>query len=287
MSVVAVNDEEYSSPTVMRQGTLADGDRQPDLSVVLGELQNSAQLTATTASIANTMVTRPGLLSDTLLSCYLPPLPKRFPQANARLSALTSTSPLAARLGKYYAELASQRLLIEEFCERSTALAVEREQRISAIADSWRALAAQAIAAIEEMSPCAPASKTRPNSDRTELLCHLLRSAAAGAAPCVDPYGVVVIPSWVDRRKEARELRGFQAILQVEESLQRVAVLDASEFGIGVLGLTNAREGSRVGLLIKPGYKLNGTVIWVDGTRAGIRLHSRLPANSRLLEHLS
>lgn len=285
MSAVAINQNERSPPPSTHQGNLAHG--RHDLSAVFGELLNSAQLTAATASIANTMATQPGLLSDRLLSNYLPPAPKIFPETHLRLIELDPTTVIPAAVRAYYDELAAQRVLIEHCYQRWPTHSTDGAKAVAATAESWRGLATLALAAIHEMSCWLPTSEWRPGLDRVELVNYMLRRAAAGDAPCIDARGAVEIPPWADRRRDTRELRGLQAVLQVDDSLQRVAVLDASEVGIGVLGLTNAAVGSRVGLLIKPGSNLSGTVVWVNGARAGIKLDSRLPANSQLLEHLS
>lgn len=285
MSAVAIPQDERATRSSTQQSSVAHRRRRYDVSAVFGELLNSAQLTAATTSIANTMAIQPGLLNDKVLSCYLPPVPKLFPET-LELNEQDTGLALPAPLHAYYQELATQRMFIEHRCHPSKALSAVGDKGISAIAESWRGLATLALAAIHEMSSWTAASEWQPNLDRAELVSYMLRRAAAGDAPCINAFGAVEIPPWADRRRDARELRGFQAVLQVENNLQRVAVLDASESGIGVLGLVNAAVGTRVGLLIRPGTSLNGTVIWVNGARAGIKLDSHLPPNSQLLEHL-
>ncbi|MDZ4843301.1 MAG: PilZ domain-containing protein [Hyphomicrobium aestuarii] len=249
------------------------GNESPGLlSGLLGELLTSAFLTATTASIANAIISRRWTRNTNQFDCHLPQMPSLFPEARLRLCS--THLALACQLGEYYDHLNYLRDLSARVASKS-----QIEAEIAPIAQAWQALAMSAVTCINQLLQQLQDDARQVDEERALFVTDLLMRVTAGETPCVDAYGMAKIPAWADRRNETRTRRGLQAFLQLEDSLQRVAVLDASVDGIGVLGLQNAHVGARVGLLVKPGYTLDGTVVWVDGMRAGIKLNAPLPVD--------
>jgi hypothetical protein len=193
---------------------------------------------------------------------------------------------LSSHLADYFDHLAFLRDLILRWFPHGSRPNSDRQTETAAIAEAWRGLAVRAHLGIDELFGRLTGAARELACERTHFVADLLLRAAAGDSPCIDAFGAVKIPSWVDRRREARSRHGFHAFLQVDGGLQRVGVLDANEDGIGVLGIRGVAPGSRVGLMIKPGHSIDGTIAWVSGARAGIELDAPLPAECQLMTQL-
>jgi hypothetical protein len=154
---------------------------------------------------------------------------------------------------------------------------------IDAIADDGRQLAGDGVAAIRELALKLCTELREQSRARHQAGVDQLTRAEAVGSPCTDGHGSVEVPVWADRRRSSRTRHGLQAHFEIDGSLQRAAVLDASEYGLGVLGLRDAVAGSRVSLLLGPGLSIGGRVVWVSGVRAGIELDVPLPPDSQLL----
>lgn len=246
------------------------------------ELLNSALLTATTASVGNAVARLKAGCSRRLISAYLPPLPSHFPEARILLLQTPGMLPLSRQLGDYYAHLQTLReVTVRDAIEPET-LALS----ITTLADAWAQLSGVALGVIVALHAELIPVLREQASERYELVTDLLARAHAGESPCVDSYGAVRLPIWANRRQGLRNPKDLQAYFIVTESLQRAAVLNVCETGIGVLGLRGITVGSRVTLLLGPGQRISGTAMWVNEARCGIQLDESLPPDSQFLTDL-
>ena len=263
----------------MESGGVDEERRQLDLVTLLDELLNSALLTAATASIGNAIMSRKHGTSRRMISAYLPPTPSFFHGMRLLLSREPGMLQLSRRLGDYYANLQTLRELTARDAMEPDTLEVS----IASLTDAWRQLAQAAENAIGTLADLLYPELKHQTNERRDLVLELLAQVSAGNSPCIDAYGTIRLPIWANRRSGQRVPKDLQAYFLVNESLQRAAVLDVSEIGIGVLGLRGASSGSRVTLLLGPGHSSTGRVIWVKATRCGIELDEPLPPDCQLL----
>lgn len=251
---------------------------------VFSELLNCALLTAATASIANSMH-RSATANLKQIASHLPPEPVLFPQMYPRLVESATTSRIAVAIADYYSRLQPLRSLIRSCVRSSEAGGVSVDIEASTIALAWQHLADQALGVIEHLEDFKP-----DLSDLLRQKCHtvsnLLSQAHAGGTPCLNAVGSVELPNWAERRIQKRTVHNIQAVFIIGDRFQRAAVLDASDHGLGVLGLRDISVGERVGLVTKPGLQISGVIIWVNGPRAGIELDTPLPAGCQILASL-
>lgn len=256
------------------------------LDVLYGELLNSALLTAATACIGNALLRQHVGLDQRHILSYLPPAPLMFSAARTTVRGYPGAIRLLSALGNYFDQLSFLREMTARWLAEEQGADGACDADIAPLADAWRSLAVCAHSAIVELEGRLSPDVRTVNSEKTKTVIELLVSSAAGEAPCVDTLGNVRMPNWVNRRSNSRAKRGIHAYLHINDGLQRVAVLDASEDGIGVLGAHGIEPGSRLALLLKPGHSIDGTVVWAKDARAGIKLDSRLPHDCQLLSHL-
>jgi hypothetical protein len=252
---------------------------------ILSDFLNSAALVAATASIANGIAAgRPGCAAH-LLANTLPPIPALFAQSYLELCLSTGSQPFASDLANFYSRLRVYRDLVASavaVSERSGGLL---QLDMAALARDWRGLAQEAAVLIERSETFLD-QVDATLAARGPTVSRLLADAQAGASPCLSEHGEIELPAWTDRRVRKRTPKNLQAIFLIGGSFQSAVVVDASERGLGVVGLREVVVGEAIVLLVKPGVSVSGLIAWVNGTRAGISLHEPLPAGSRFLAHL-
>lgn len=252
---------------------------RPLLAGLLEELLNSTLLTAATASIANWMVVNQDRPARRNLVCYFPPPPAFFPQAMLKLCVNIDTIELSSRLRDYYDRLAFLRTLTIGFADRDGSEGDMDPVSIEVLAGAWQELAAAGRAAVCALGEHLCDGKSMHDNERHRTVLELLSQIELGNHPCVDAAGTVTVPYRTERRALQRRSMNVQAYIVVGESIERVAVLNASDKAIGVLGLLNASLGTAVHLLVRPGFSISGKVDWVGLGRAGISLDQSLPAD--------
>lgn len=243
------------------------------------ELVNSALLVATTASIANWMIKHEDQATRHNLICYLPPTPALFQQSLLKLCFCPATQDVTSTLREYYDRLDFLRSLTTHF----TGLGKEDDNiQIEVVTDSWQELALAGKAALTTLVDHLADQSIKTSHVRYQKVLSLLSDVALGHHPCVTSAGVVSVPFWADRRALRRRQTNLEAYIVVGSRIEKVAVLNASEHGIGVLGLTSVTAGDAIDLLVRPGFSIKGRVAWIKAERAGIMLEAPLPTESSL-----
>lgn len=254
-------------------------------SSIFGDFINTSILVAATAGIANALASERPDCNPRLLTRHLPPIPAMFAQSYLELCTTTGSHPFVADLATFYSRLRKSRNLLA--CAGALAEHASRPMPLdlAAVAMDWRQLAHQALKLIDENMALAGIRNGTVGA-RCELVAGLLAEAHVGGAPCLTAVGTVDLPAWADRRARKRTPKNLQAILLIGGGFQSAVVVDASERGLGVVGLRDVTAGESVLLLIRPGANIAGQIAWVNGPRAGIKLDEPLPAGSRFLAHL-
>lgn len=249
---------------------------------LLDELLNSALLAATTASIANWIIEQGDLGARKSLVVYLPPNPTLYHEAALRLCMVETTAEAASILREYYDRLSFLRHLARDF---SDSLSEGRfgPSSASVLAQSWRELCGMARTAVATLVALLGEDAHARIAAKEAKIAEILTAAENGSHPCVSPDGSVVVPFWAERRHLARSRVSLQAYFLVANGLQRAAVVDATETGLGVVGLTGIDVGMKIALIVRPGQTIAASVRWVEGNRCGLSLATPLPVGSPLL----
>lgn len=276
----------HDTDVAIDRSHLAQGDASEDirplLAGLLEELLNSALLTAATASIANWILVKSDSSSRKSLSSYIPPPPLFFQQSLLKLCVHIDTFPLSSQLREYYDRLEFLRNITLRFAEHCEASGVDEPIGIEVLACAWQELAGGCRTAISELGEQLTDIPAMRNTERYLKVLEVLSEIEIGYHPCVSSDGMVTVPFWAERRSLKRKQLNLQAYIVVGDSIEKVAVLNASEMGIGVMGLVNAHVNTLVHLLVRPGLSISGKVVWVKDDRAGIILEQPLPATSSL-----
>lgn len=268
-----------------QRGGLISADAAALQSSIFADFLNSCALVAATASIANALTARRPVCDQALVARYLPPIPALFARSYLELCISTGSHPFATDLANFYSRLR----MLRDLLASAAALAGETSQPLqldlTGVARDWRALARSALELIDDGATL-PGERGEMLAARRDIVRTLLADAQAGGTPCLTASGAIELPAWADRRARKRTPKNLQAIFLIGGGFQSAIVVDASERGLGVVGLREVTVGESVILLIKPRVSIAGQIAWVSGPRAGIRLAEPLPAGSQFLAHL-
>lgn len=169
---------------------------------------------------------------------------------------------------------------------------------IEIVADSWRRACRAALALLSEIEAAlvdpGTIGERSAEGDVEEGLpaalstAALLRDAALGAWPCVDPSGQLQVPGWAERRTGVRRKISLAAIAVIGADPYPAHLRDISRTGVGIsVAAAAARAGRAISLRLPCGRRLSGTIRWSAAGNAGIAFNDSLAPDDALLTHLS
>lgn len=234
------------------------------------ELAAGALHLGLTASIALGLARGTPDLERAALGRYLPARPSVLPVVVLDLRLAGGSDDAVAALAGLDDALALQRT-------EAQALAASVPGRcddawLQEHAKRWQELAAQLADALVRLTAMQPVAIGASHRAMARAALAQLGAVADGETPYLDRHGRLVVPLVAERREHARSAARKHVHLMAGEGIQRVLVTDASTTGVGVWGLRNAAVGDQIRLLAAPGREVDGTVVWCEGLRAGIRL---------------
>lgn len=245
----------------------------PSAEVVLRlfeELVAGALHLGLTTSIALGLARGTPDLERSALGRYLPARPSVLPIVVLELKLAGRTDETVAALSGLDVALVQQRT-------EAHALATSVPGRcddawLAEHAKRWQELASRLAEALVRLIDMQPAAIRQSHRAMARAALGQLGAVAEGETPHLDRHGRLVVPLVAERREHARSAARKHVHLMAGDGIQRVLVTDASTTGVGVWGLRNAAVGDRIRVLAAPGREVDGTIVWCEGLRAGIRL---------------
>ena len=117
------------------------------------------------------------------------------------------------------------------------------------------------------------------HASRSLEIQHVARCAAHGETPCIRSDDIVLIPGWLDLRKETRIPVGATVWMTTQNWRQRVTLKDLSVAGAGLASCPSLAMGADVKIELPSGVPLHGSVMWSIGGNIGVRFTARLTEN--------
>ena len=259
--------------------TLPIDDDDKLISGVLDELLNSALLTATTTSLVNWLANNRESKVDLNLAFYVPPVPLLFPVVQVRLLTSGRYAAMAGTVREYFDRLVFLRALTLHYAQQNERRFEQPGVDFEVLVASWQALCGVAAAALEGLMTAVDEPTRTRALQRFKRLNDYLGAAESQQHPSITADGIMTVPFWAERRQRSRSTVNVHAQFMVGESIQRVAVIDATSHGFGVIGLTGVQRGSEIFLVVEPGQMIPATVAWVKGDHAGVAFGKALPKN--------
>jgi hypothetical protein len=247
------------------------------------EAEAAATLIAVSASIANALARndapRP---CPRALTTFAPPEPGVFAASAAHLMSQEYAPELLPALQELFSRMALARQMSRAFAAEaginSRAPSVDPE----ALADAWRKACRSAETALRTLKRELN-QHGAPQRAATVGLLDLLDVAGRGLHPCVEPDGCVIVPGWAERRQHRRHRTDLEVEVMIGLAVETARVFDVSAGGMGLTGLKTPRRGDAITVKLDTGRRLRGTIAWVAGNKAGMRLQQPLAPGDALL----
>ena len=248
------------------------------VSSLLDDLVNTSVLVSLFASLVNARAAGRTLIGGGPTLRQLPP-----PPTTALLELLLDgSSDLAPAerdtlVGARDAYVAAQRVT-------ETVLSTPgRDVDWGPLAERWRSVATKLQAALEVAFRLEAHHSRIEQRYRRDSLMRFLGSIAAGRAPCVGARGEIVMPSWIERRREERRTMLRPVTVVRRDRRDRAATVDISRSGLGLAGVTGGVIGESITVVLERGRELQGYVAWVSNDRLGIKLLTPIADGDPLL----
>jgi hypothetical protein len=108
----------------------------------------------------------------------------------------------------------------------------------------------------------------------------LAKSACYGGMPCIRADGMVMVPGWLDHRKDTRIPVGTAIWVHTKSGRHRAVLKDVSAAGFGLTACPSLAINTEVVAELPSGTTIHGVVVWSHGGNVGLRLADRLSATS-------
>jgi hypothetical protein len=235
------------------------------------DLLNTAFLIAASGSLANLAMAQ-GSVGDKARSIgsYLPP-------SRANLSAALS-SLISSDSRERLQNLEENMRFVSELSRLEASTGADAPD-LMVFAYSWRRIASQARTLLERLINELASYLPDAVLANARMAGRLLTAIASGGWPCFDESGEIQLPVPVERRGDQRAQSGRCVHLEVNDSIQRAVAENVSSHGLGLFGLTDVEIGNVVYLMLAPGSRQEGRVVWVQDHQAGIRFDRPLPTS--------
>ncbi len=134
----------------------------------------------------------------------------------------------------------------------------------------WRHVCALGFGALRDLGRSLRESCPAEVSPAMGGLLQMLRDVRDGSCPYIGSDGEFILPSWLNRRSDERQIVKMAARVSCGNEVQEGIVRDISRHGVGLDGVFGLRRGRRVAVEIENGCRFEGVVIWAAGGRAGV-----------------
>jgi hypothetical protein len=108
----------------------------------------------------------------------------------------------------------------------------------------------------------------------------LAKNACYGGTPCIRADGMVMVPGWLDHRRDTRIPVGTAIWIHTKSGRHRAVLKDVSAAGFGLSACPSLTVNAEVVAELPSGTTIHGVVVWSHGGNIGLRLADRLSATS-------
>jgi hypothetical protein len=234
------------------------------------EFLTTSQFISVTASMATARKQGRRIRFGADASAYLPKEPEIFHRASNDEPAIVFDENLTARLLSVYQQLAAALKLTPMRTVDWTENILLSEQDWTELCSIWQPLCGEAHKLVSVLAKL----EILRGSDQLPRLLEieaLTKSASEGGTPCVRSDGLVLIPGWLDRRRDRRIPIGVSVLIEHGRRRQRVTLSDVSINGIGLSSCPSITSGTAMSVELPNGRSLKGQVAWSSGGNIGLK----------------
>ena len=262
-----------------RRRQLAAHEAQQILAALASEARHISLLVAVSGSIVNSLAAGRRQELRAALPAYLPPKPLLLPAAAEsaiRLDAIAT--PAIQCLVEFYSLVSFARTATLEHTKRLPNGGCGQTTDTEMLAEAWQAAALQSIKALTILDgQDAAADPASEDTAALRRLIEMLRGVTLGRAPCIRIDGAVIVPGWIERRKQLRREVDRPAQLSVNGIPHEMTLRDISVGGVGLEGHASVKPGDLVNIALDSGVNVQGVAVWNRDGRVGVKLTCPLP----------
>jgi PilZ domain len=245
------------------------------VSAFAGDFITCALLTAVTASMVNARADGRALKITRSVSDYKPQ-PLAMPAATVRDSgALFFNETLTESLAAYCKNLRAALSVTPEATVVWTETTPSTQHNWRASSVIWQSLCGevrQILLALCEFNLLGGSDEEA----RMLEIEQLIKTARYGGTPCIRMDGSVVVPGWLDGRREVRIPLGVTVWIETKYGRQRSVLKDVSMAGMGLSSCPALTMGSAITVTLPNGMAMYGSVTWCHGGFVGACFTQRL-----------
>jgi hypothetical protein len=249
------------------------------------EVQTAALQTAAVTSAVNVLDTPAPLEDPKSVGGFVPAEPVMFLLSRMQRGDEVLTADTVAELKRYFSVLAQARHVIAGYLADLDAIGPGHAAILhaSALRHAWRRACRSGLAAVKAVADDVEAWVPECYTATTPVLSSILNGAAAGFHPCVDVTGRIYLPELPQRRRAPRTTLLQPCEVRTARRRMSAIVRDVSSGGIGLDRVPGLAPADLVTIDMETGRRFVGTVMWVDGSRAGIRFGTSLAPNDPII----
>jgi hypothetical protein len=208
-------------------------------------------------------------------AAYLPPAPSLFLGAEHDASRLFFSTRLTGDLSRLYKHLALAMTMTPASSDVWSAPTPHASSSWKDLTDVWQPLCSQMrllLLVLLELDLLG-SSEQLPRLLEVESL---TKAARYGGTPCIRSDGQVIIPSWLDKRRDRRIPVGVSVMIAGPSGRLRATLNDMSPAGLGLGACPSFPVGTVISVELPNGRTLAGAVAWTHGGHVGLRLDTPL-----------
>jgi hypothetical protein len=243
------------------------------------EFLTASLLTAVTTSMLTARANNRALKFDGSISHYFPEAPLAFRDMASCDESVFFGRSMTRGLATFYAELGKMRSGLSGDAAFWQPQTTDHKHRFGDLSQNWRALCGESrlvLLALCELDCLAGTDQ----SARLYEIEEFIRNAWYGDVPCIRADGQVIVPGWLDQRRDTRIPIGVAIWIQTKHGRQRAVLRDVSVAGFGLSACHGLAMGTEVFTELPDSTRINGTIIWSHGGSVGVRFAERLPETS-------
>lgn len=204
-------------------------------------------------------------------AAYLPPAPSLFLGAENDASGMFFSTRLTGDLSRLYKHLALAMTMTPTSPDAWCAATPQASCSWKDLTDVWQPLCSQMrllLLVLLELDLLG-SSEQLPRLLEVESL---TKAARYGGTPCIRSDGQVIIPSWLDKRRDRRIPVGVSVIIAGPSGRLRATLNDMSPAGLGLGACPSFPLGTGLSVELPNGRALAGAVAWTHGGHVGLKL---------------
>lgn len=249
------------------------------------EFVTTALFAAVVASMASARAAGRTLRIVGDVAAYLPPAPKLFLGAENDASARFFGMRLTGDLSQLYKHLALAMTMTPNSADAWSSETPDASSTWKDLTDVWQPLCSQMrllLLVLLELDLLG-ASDQVPRLLEVESL---TKAARYGGTPCIRSDGQVIIPSWLDKRRDRRIPVGVSVLIAGPCGRLRATLNDMSTAGLGLGPCPSFPVGTELSVELPNGRSLAGIVAWTHGGHIGLRLEKPLAESDPIFRTL-